>query len=330
MKRPSRVFILLALLGFFVLAVLLFLFVPGSAPNLRTVNYGVTFSRAYAEDGLGLDGDVVLRGALDELGVRRFRIPAYWNRLEAARGEWMFDELDGDIKEIAKREGTIVLAIGRKLPRWPECWIPEWVGNLSLEKQREATLAYIETVVRRYQDNPAIVGWQVENEAYFPFGVCPKLDTALLQQELDLVRRLDTRPISSTESGELSLWTSFGDRLDLIGVSVYRVTVNPILGTWHYFLPPHFYARKAALLKPWVKPIYVSEFQMEPWSLNGLPDTPLDVQFETMSIEQMRKNFAYAKRMGISPIDFWGVEWWYWMKEEKGHPEFWEEARGEF
>jgi L-ribulose-5-phosphate 3-epimerase UlaE len=41
----------------------------------------------------------------------------------------------------------------------------------------------------------------------------------------------------------------------------------------------------------------------------------------------MRQNIDFAKNMGISPIDLWGIEWWYWMKEKHDRPEFWNEAK---
>ncbi len=322
--------LLLGLLGLAVAGMLAFLFVgwPSKTPN---VSYGMTWSRPYAEE-LGLDPDKTLETALDEVGIRRFRIGAYWKLIEPREGEWDFKTLDQDIQAVGSRGGKVVLAIGEKLPRWPECWGPDWWKKLEREPQRQKTLRYLEKVVTRYRDNPAILAWQVENEPHFRYGDCPAPDYLFIQRETQFVRGLDpTRPILTTDSGELSSWLTLGVFVDKLGVSVYRVVRNPIFGDLNFrywFLPPYFYKRKALLAKPLgVKEIYVSEFQMEPWSNKALQDTPVEDQLTSMNVTQMERNFTYAERMGLEAVDFWGIEWWAWMKEKKGHPEFIDAAK---
>jgi hypothetical protein len=301
--------------------------------EISKIEYGATFSRPYARDELGLDPDKLLTAALDDLGIRRFRLGAYWKLIETERGTWNFDDLDRDIAAIQDRKGTIVLAMGEKLPRWPECWQPDWWKILSKDERRIETRRYLETVVKRYRENKTIIAWQIENEPHFEYGDCPQTDPAFLDQEIALVRALDpTRPVVTTDSGELSLWTTFGRSVDALGVSVYRVVQNPLIGIWRYwFLPPRFYRIKALALRPFgVRNVYVSEFQMEPWSNQPLPQTSVDDQLKTFDLAQMKKNISYASRIGLSPVDVWGIEWWYWMKEKHGHPEFWEEAKSIF
>lgn len=322
---------LLGTIGIVLITVACYLFIPTRAPSGATVEYGMTFSRPYAENDLGLDADAVLHAALEELNIRRFRIGAYWKYIEPAPGVWDFKALDKDIKTIGDKEGSIVLAIGQKAPRWPECWQPDWWKRLAPSEQDETTLAMLKTVVERYRGNKAIIGWQIENEPQFEYGDCGRTDPKLHEQEIALVRSLDpSRPITTTDSGELSLWTAFGKSVDRLGVSVYRVVRNPTFGTWRYFfLPPSFYRHKADLVSIFgVRSIYVSEFQMEPWSNKPLLDTGIDDQLKTFDLAQMKANISYASKMGLSPVDFWGVEWWYWMKSTQNHPEFWEEAKG--
>jgi len=55
-------------------------------------------------------------------------------------------------------------------------------------------------------------------------------------------------------------------------------------------------------------------------------NTPIKEQYRSMDLEQFRKNFFYAKRIGLSPIYFWGVEWWYWLKEQ-GDQSIWQAAK---
>ncbi|MEK7084566.1 MAG: hypothetical protein AAB932_04995, partial [Patescibacteria group bacterium] len=247
-------------------------------------------------------------------------------------GRWDFSDLDRDIEEIGKRGGKVLLAIGEKLPRWPECWGPSWWKKLPRDAQRSLTLKYLKTIVERYHNNPTVIAWQVENEPHFQYGDCPTPDHGFIKQEIALIRRLDSsRKISTTDSGELSLWMTLGSSVDELGVSVYRVVRNPIFKDWNFtywWIPPYFYGRKATIARPFgVKKIYVSEFQMEPWSHRSLLETPLDDQLSTMDVTRMKSNFSFAERMGMPAVDFWGIEWWIWMKEKHDHPEFVEEAK---
>jgi len=45
-----------------------------------------------------------------------------------------------------------------------------------------------------------------------------------------------------------------------------------------------------------------------------------------MSSEKFKEIIDYAERSGFPKAYWWGVEWWYWMKEKKAMPEMWEAA----
>src|SRR5688572_17443133 len=123
------------------------------------VSFGATFSKPYAME-LGLDWRETYVAVLDDLGVRRLRIPAYWNEIEPAEGDYHFDDLDWQINEAAKRGAAVILAVGLRAPRWPECYAPTWADGLDQDTLDLKVLAMIETVVRRYAAEPAIVAWQ--------------------------------------------------------------------------------------------------------------------------------------------------------------------------
>ncbi|MDD2785739.1 MAG: beta-galactosidase [Patescibacteria group bacterium] len=290
--------------------------------------FGVTFSKPYAEE-FKLEPNEVLTATLDDLGVRRFRIPAYWSLIETKQGILDWSWLDSELDIIAKRDGKVVLAIGQKLPRWPECWIPDWAIKTSEADREKAASAYLEQTINRYKNNSTIISWQIENEPGFTFGVCPQMRKGFFDDEVKLVRSLDDRPIATTDSGELAFW-SIGNKVDQLGVSVYRVVIGP-LGTLRYwFVPPQFYLRKGqAMSALWgFKKIYISELQMEPWTKRStLLETPLDEQMQTFDLKQMNDNIDFAKNSGISTIDLWGVEWWYWMKTVNNRPEFWDATK---
>lgn len=312
--------------GGVVFVVLILCFCLLNQPIDTAFTPGMTFSRPYAEE-LGLDPEEMLDAMLDDLGVRHFRIPAYWSLLQPTSTAWEWDWLDQELNAIAERDGQVVLAIGQKLPRWPECWIPDWARALQQDAREVAAITYTETVVRRYQSHPAIAGYQIENEHGFPFGHCPPIRKAFLTEEIDAVRAIDPEtPIATTDSGELSLWT-LGRHVDRLGVSVYRVVWSPV-GIFHYFfVPPQLYARKGQLLQKLFHhaPVYISEFQMEPWTRrSSLTVTPIPEQMRTFSPKQMEKNLRFAERMDIMEIYFWGGEWWYWMKTKQDDSRFWE------
>lgn len=329
MKRILKIFIL-AFLGILLLAWIISWFAPKSAK----IEYGVTFSAPYAKS-LGLDPKVSYLAILDELKPKYIRISAYWNEVEKTKGEFGFltdkeDDLHFQISEAAKRNVKIVVAVGRRLPRWPECHDPAWIGDMSSAEIENEQLSYVEAVVSKYQDESNIIAWQVENEPFLStFGICPKLDTAFLDSEIALVKKLDpSRPVIITDSGELSFWLSSGRRGDIFGSTLYRYVYSDVFKRyWTNHIPPIYYRAKAGLLRllnPG-KPVVIMELEAEPWTTKGIPNTPIQEQFKTMGMAQFNTILQVAKDVGFSPQYLWGAEWWYWMKENN-HPEFWERA----
>src|SRR3989344_2063058 len=132
------------------------------------INYGVTFSPKFAEY-LALDWKKIYIQILDELGVKNLRLPAYWDELEAKENAFNFDDVDFMIKEASIRHVKVILVVGAKQPRWPECHYPAWAKALSLPERRSKTLEIIQEVVQRYKDQQSIWAWQVENEPFLLF-----------------------------------------------------------------------------------------------------------------------------------------------------------------
>ena len=52
-----------------------------------------------------------------------------------------------------QNHAQVILAIGKRLPRWPECHEPGWASNLSAADEQNAQLSYMETVVQKYYNN---------------------------------------------------------------------------------------------------------------------------------------------------------------------------------
>jgi hypothetical protein len=300
-------------------------------PAPTDIQYGVSFNTLYAQE-LHVDWRETYDAVLGDLGVKHLRLAAHWNLIEPADDQWNFTELDYQIDEAEKHGADIVLAVGRRLPRWPECHVPSWAIDASWDAQKEELREYIQVVVNRYKDRSAIVYWQVENEPYlevFAFEHCGELDEAFLDEEIALVKSLDsTRPILITDSGNLGTWAGPYSRADAFGTSVYVYLWNPEVGPFKSFLPPSFYQFKTSLMEFLYgkKETMLIELSLEPWLLQPIVETPKEVQLERMNIEKFREIIAFAEATHFEKQYLWGAEWWYFMKL-RGYPAFWDEAR---
>lgn len=297
-----------------------------------TVAWGVTFSADYAEKELGLDWRETYLAILDDLKVDRLRLSAYWDVTEPEPGRYDFTDLDWQIAEAGKRNVSIILGVGRRLPRWPECHDPSWSSSTNSIELEERQLAYVKKVVERYKDNPNIIYWQVENEPYLStFGICPKLNEALFREEVSLVKEMTGKPILVTDSGELSTWWPISQSGgDVLGTTLYRVVHNKYIGYFYWFTPPSFYWTRVELLKKIspIKKVIVAELQAESWHTGekNLQEMSQAEHNQSMSVEQFKKNISFTKKAGFDEAYLWGVEWWYLMKQ-KGASDYWEEAK---
>lgn len=305
-------------------------FFTGRAKQSEKISWAVTFSQKYSQM-LGLDWKENYIAVLDDLGSRDLRLVAYWDLIEKEDSAYDFQDLDWQINEAEKRNAKIMIVLGRKVPRWPECHEPKWIKEKSGEFKDEKLFQYIKKVVERYGEKDSIWAWQVENEPFFFFGECPKPDKNLLKKEIALVRSLDkkNRQIVLTESGEIPLWFNVSTLGDIVGHTLYR---KVWMDKWEryvtYPLPPIFYARKTWLVnKVFKKRVICSELQAEPWG----PVLPSELQQKerdlTMDISRLREIIEFAKNTGNDLFYLWGSEWWYWEKEKNNNPLFWDEMK---
>jgi hypothetical protein len=322
--------ILLCLLGLLVVGVLVIWWLA-QKPAPESVTYGMSFNTPYARE-LGLDWRNTYDAILDELGVRHLRLAAHWPMVEPKRGEYNFTELDYQIERAEEVGASVILAVGRRLPRWPECHVPEWTNAIEREERQAAQLKYMEAVINRYKDSPAITLWQVENEPFlaaFAFEHCGELDVPFLDREIALVRELDpTRQILLTDSGNLGRWTEAYSRGDVFGTSVYVHFWNPELGQFRTVLPPAAYRVKENVMEllHGDKPTYLIELSAEPWLLEPIVDVPLEVQFTRMNLEKFEEILTYAEETHFERQYLWGGEWWYWLHLQ-GESAMWERGK---
>jgi hypothetical protein len=324
-RRRRLFFIILSVLFS---AVFAFLFI-GEAKEAENITWGVNFSQKQATY-LNSDWKETYGALLEDLNVKNLKIAAHWDILEPKNQEFFFKDLDWQLNEAERVGAKILLAIGMKTPRWPECHIPEWANTFTKEELREEILEMLETVVLRYKDHEALFAWQVENEPLFPFGKCPWRDFSFLQNEVNLVQSLDSEhEVFVSDSGELSLWMNAARLGDKVAVTLYKRIWSKEL---HTFLttpfPPISYQRKAWLIeKLFGKEVIVGELQAEPWVKEELENSTFKEQEKTMSLTQLQKNIAFAKNTGLDTFYLWGAEWWYQMKKIHGREEFWQEAK---
>ncbi|MFA6106642.1 MAG: endo-1,4-beta-xylanase [Patescibacteria group bacterium] len=307
-----------------------FIFSLGRDVPEKDLRYGLTFSKKKAAD-LGFDWKKVYAAVLDELGARRIRLPAYWDEVEVNQGQWNWSDLDWQVKEAEKRNAEIILAIGGRLPRWPECHFPAWTGGLEKNQKETALLKYIAETVKRYKDNGSVKYWQVENEPFLNhFGDCPKPDKNFLDDEIALVRSLDSRPIIITDSGELSVWIPAARRADVFGTTMYRDTYSSHLGMYiHYPITPGFFHFKKNLARLFASPRkwIVIELQAEPWCPVPFEEATQAERNRTMSLSKFKEMIDFSSKTGFGEFYLWGAEWWYWEREVNNNPEIWEYAK---
>lgn len=252
---------------------------------------------------------------------------SYWNDCEKQPGAYDFTELDQQITLISKKGGQISLCLGVRQPRWPENHWPEWAWQLPSQERSAPLLKFIQTVVERYHNNPAIISYQLENEALLAnFGRRPDIDIQRLKSEYKLVKQLDPiKPIIMTTS------TSWGIPIrqpipDVVGFSFYHTLYQ----NGRY---------KHSLLYPWVhrlrakviamlhrKPVFIHELQLEPWGPTAIWKMSNAEQDKSMSTEAITRNLQLAEKIRRYPIDMWGAEWWYW-RHKQGDDSIWQAVR---
>lgn len=306
---------------------------PVVFPAVKQPLIGVSFSEKRAKE-MGLDWQANYLALLDDMKVRHYRLMSYWDIHEPVRGQHDFSTLDWQIAEAAKRGADVSLAIGLRQPRWPECHQPTWAASLEGGAWKQAMYSYIETVVKRYEDNPTVINWQLENEgANQWFGLCDAPDRQRLHEEYDLVDKLSDKPIwmSLSDQHGLPFFTPVPDKY---GYSVYRTVWSektwPYKGYLTYPTPIWYHRGRAAIIKAYTgRDIYIHELQLEPWGPLDTLQLSKEEQDRSMSTKQIRKSLLFAREIGAKDIYTWGGEWWYWRKVH-GDPSIWNTIKHEF
>jgi hypothetical protein len=312
----------------FAALVLVASFVLALKEKPEKITYGMSFNTLYAGE-LGLNWKEVYEAILTELNVRHLRLAAHWTMVEPINDVYNFSELDYQLMRAQEVDAKVVFAVGRRLPRWPECHVPVWAQSLSWEEQKKEILSYMELVVNRYKGEESITYWQVENEPFleiFAKDYCGEFDEAFLLEQIELVRTLDpTRPILITDSGNLGMWAGAYRSGDAFGTSVYIYFWNPELGQFRTAIPAWVYRVKENIMALLYgeKETFLIELSAEPWLLEPIVDTDMEVQYSRMNLEKFNDILTYAEHTRYEYQYLWGAEWWYWL-QKRGQGEMWE------
>jgi hypothetical protein len=321
LKRYKKHLPSVLILVFFI-ALLVFSFcLVKRVPKLETKEFGVTYSKIYAEE-FDLDWQDIYTKIFNDLNVLKVRIPVYWPEIEKSEGEFDFSWLDWMVNEAESHNAQLILVVGRKVPRWPECHEPKWVKDYPEEKKQELILKIIETTVKRYDSRDVVWAWQVENEPFLPFGICPKLDKSFLDKEITLVKSLSEKPLILTDGGEFGDWLRAYKRADIFGSTLYRHVYTKFIGEWTYPLPSWYFRLKRGFVELFYdkRPTFVAELQTEPWGKNEIRETGLEKQYQLFGPKRFKKMMKYIKGSGFDTFYFWGIEWIYWL-DNQGHSE---------
>lgn len=305
-------------------------FVP-FAP-VKDPNFGVSYSIKQTRD-LGVDPRANLGALLTDMGIKNYRFMSYWDEIEKNRGQFDFTELDWEVNEVSKYGGTVSLAIGLRQPRWPECHAPSWSYDLKGDAWKQALYAFMELVVKRYENNKTVISWQLENEAYnSSFGTCGAVDVQRLNEEFNLVKQWSNKPVWMSMSDQHS-YPAGSPTPDRYGFSVYRWVYNtnlPPINTYLLYPTPTWYHRvRAAIIKSYAqRDIFIHEMQLEPWGPTATQDLSVAEQNKSMNLQQIHDSIEYTRQIGLKDIYLWGGEWWYW-RMVNGDASVWEKVKYE-
>lgn len=320
---------------------------------------GITFRPLQARD-LGLDPGEALRLLLD-YPYEVIRIPAYWDRLEPAPGEFLTPELDRVLDAAEQAGKQIILGVGAvKNFGYPEFFVPAHQLDRPLPEGAlirpaehgrllDAARSVITRVVERYRGRAGIVAWQVEHEAVDPLGMehSWRLAEAFAAAEVAAVRAADPgRPVlmngflpTSTPVALQQRWRTRdqGDSLavavrlaDIVGLDIYPRHALAAAGPVAVYLDGtgtracrRRLGRVLGQARAAGRRLTVTEGQAEPWEAVTTPPSPAGRAMYSCPPEGLIAN--YNRCLGELPDAeaylFWGAEYWL-LRDRQGDPSY--------
>jgi hypothetical protein len=315
------------------------------AQPAKRVQIGITFSQVQCEY-LNLPWKNTYRQVLD-MHFDIIRIGAYWSRIEKAKGQLDFRELDWQIRKAKERKIPVIVTVGMKAPRWPEFFIPAWLtprldlrtgaavsDDTTLQKN---VLRFIRAVIARYGNERIIVAWQVENEPLSRSG--PRawwIRKDFLKKEVDLVKKSDRyrRPIVINAMTYPNKLLGFLTRLaypqnpaveTIDEAEIPAINIYPSIGQQVFSRKVCFWTsskRRIGYIQQLIdqanarhKPLWVTELQAEPWEPAELVHVVKD-EAMTCGPNSFRATFDELSKLRLPTIFLWGAEFWIYRQQQ--------------
>lgn len=296
---------------------------------------GVSFSPEYAQS-LGLNPERTM-GALIHIGVKQFRIMSYWSDTETSPGVYDFSSLDWQFKDAETAHAKIILVLGLRQPRWPECYMPSWADNEPESVWQAQLEQFMSKVIERYKNSPALESYQLENEYFLQgFGICSNDSRSRLISEYNLVKNLDPKhPIIVGRSNNALGFPVGQPQPNEFSVSIYRRVwdANVTHRYLEYPFPAWYYGFLAGVQEIFFnRNMIVGELQAEAWPPHGqtIPSTSLNEQNKSINATILKNTFKFGKATGMRDIVMWGAEYWYYRMVILHDPSLWNVAKQEF
>ena len=300
------------------------------------LTYGVSFIPDYAQS-LGLNPEATMKALLN-IGVRQFRLTSYWSDIEPTKNNYDFSQLDWELNLANRYHAKVILTIGLRQPRWPECHPPSWINTSApMNTWEPALLSFMSKVINRYKGNPALEAWQLENEYFLQgFGACTNFSRARLVSEYQLLKQLDPAHSVIIGRSNNALGLPLGSPTpDFYGISIYKRVWDAAV-THRYLEYPYpgwFYGFLAGIQEIHQgRNMIIDELQAEAWPPNGqtIPHTSLYEQNKSLSAQRLEHRFAFGKSTGVKDIMLWGAEYWYYRMVILNDPSLWNVAKQQF
>lgn len=305
----------------------------------KPLELGVSFIPDYAQS-LGLEPEQTLDSLLG-IGVKHFRLVSYWSDGERTKGQYDFSQLDWEFKKAETAHAHVILTVGLRQPRWPECHMPDWASKEPVGARQSQLEQYMSAVIERYKTSPALESYQLENEFFLKgFGICDAIpgaeDRAHLVSEYNLIKKLDPGHQVIVGRSNNAVGFPVGQpQPDEFSISVYKRVWDAAVTHRYieYPYPAWFYGFLAGTQKIFNhKDMIIGELQAEAWPPNGqsIQETSLAEQSKSIDAHRLKERFSYAEATGMRGIYFWGAEYWYYRAQKLHDPSLWNVAKQEF
>jgi len=294
---------------------------------------GVTFDYEQCTN-LGLDWKEVLNYTV-KFGIPIVRIGLKWSKIETEKGKFNWSVYDEILQFLERNNTKVILCLGMKSPRWPEFFIPEWLGfkgykgfkvqnNNDILRQR--LFLFLEKAIKRYLEFKSISTIQLENEPLLKSGPQKgRIDQLFLIEEFSYLKTLTnlkiilnaqalptTGIIAEYLKGRNEYKKKLIEICDAFGMNIYERFEGKTLGgfkktfragkfVWRYLKS---LINHANIYK---KEIVVTELQAEPWQF-GEVDLKDAYANRTCNPKMVLQNIQRVKNLGIETILLWGFE----------------------